>query len=129
MRIATTTVLMVIRLAGVIQIALGLLFWTGNVRSLVGLHMGIGLGLVIGLWIMAGLAAWAGVNPGLLVLTVLWGIFVPVLGMTQVRLLPGDWHWVIQVAHLAVGLIAIGLGERLATQVLERQTANRPSLA
>jgi hypothetical protein len=31
-----------------------------------------------------------------------------------VSILPGDWHWVVRVAHLAVGLVAIGLAERLA---------------
>jgi hypothetical protein len=36
------------------------------------------------------------------------GFFVPVFGMTQAAILPGDWHWIVQVAHLPVGPIAMG---------------------
>jgi hypothetical protein len=39
---------------------------------------------------------------------VAWGFFVPVFGMTQAAILPGDRHWIVQVAHLPVGLIATG---------------------
>ena len=127
MRSATTVVQLLIRVTGVIQIVLGLLFWTGNVRNLTDLHMWIGFVLVIALWIMAGLAARAGVNPGLVALAVIWGLIVPALGMTQVRLLPGDLHWVIQVVHLLVGLIAIGLGERLGDLALQRQASALPA--
>lgn len=35
-------------------------------------------------------------------------------GITQQRILPGAFHWVIQVAHLFLGLVAMGLAERLA---------------
>jgi hypothetical protein len=89
--------------------------------------MWIGFVLVIALWIMAGLAARAGVNPGLVALAVVWGLIVPALGMTQVRLLPGDLHWIIQVIHLLVGLIAIGLGERLGDLALKQQASVVPA--
>ena len=127
MRSATTAVQMVIRVTGLIQIILGLLFWTGTARNLVDLHMWIGFVLVIALWIMAGLAARAGVNPGLVALAVVWGLVVPVLGMTQVGLLPGDWHWVIQVAHLLVGLVAMGLGDWLGGLILKQQAVALPA--
>jgi hypothetical protein len=45
---------------------------------------------------------------------------VPILGVTQSGLLPGDYHWVIQALHLAVGLGAIGLAEELARRIKRR---------
>jgi hypothetical protein len=38
---------------------------------------------------------------------------VVLFGSTQVTILPGDSHWLVRVAHLAVGFVAIGLAERL----------------
>ncbi len=43
---------------------------------------------------------------------------VPILGLTQTQLLPGQSHWVIEVVHLLVGLGAIGLAEWMAAAVL-----------
>jgi hypothetical protein len=39
----------------VVQLALGVLFWTGNATGLVGLHMLNGIVIVLLLWVMAGL--------------------------------------------------------------------------
>ncbi len=36
------------------------------------------------------------------------------IGMTQERILPGQNHWIFQVTHLVVALVAVGLGEMLA---------------
>lgn len=127
MQTATTIAVMVLRLTGLTQIGLGLLFWTGNNLSMIPIHMLLGFVLVLALWALAGLAAGAGTNPGLVAFALLWGVLVPILGMTQQRLLPGDWHWLIQVAHLLVGLIAIGLGEQLATRTRHtRALSQRP---
>jgi hypothetical protein len=117
MKIATVVAQMLIRFTGWIQIVLGLLFWTGNALGLIPVHMLVGLVLVISLWVLAGLAALARVHPGFVVLAAVWGLIVPVLGFTQAQLLPGDFHWVIQVLHLLVGLAAMGLGERLAAGI------------
>jgi hypothetical protein len=34
--------------------------------------------------------------------------------MTQAQLLPGSFHWIIQVLHLLVGIVALGLADSLA---------------
>ncbi|HEV8648570.1 MAG TPA: hypothetical protein VG276_04015 [Actinomycetes bacterium] len=120
MRTATTIVRTLIRLTGLVQIVLGVLFWTGNARGLIPLHMLVGFVLVLSLWVMAALAARAGVQPGLVALAAVWGLVVPVLGLAQDRLLPGSAHWLIQVLHLLVGLAAIGQGESLAARILRR---------
>src|SRR5262245_45058982 len=113
MRLGTIVVQMLIRLLGVMQIVLGLLFWTGRATELINLHSVTGSTLVIGLWILAGLGAWAGVGFGRGALAVAWGVITPVLGMTQARLLPGDAHWVIQALHLLIGLGLLWQAETL----------------
>jgi hypothetical protein len=103
-------------------------FWTDHALTLVPVHMLVGFVLVFSLWALAVLAARAGVHPGLVALAIGWGFIVPVLGLTQERLLPGDVHWVIQVLHLLVGLGAIGLAERLARRIKNRVSAG-PTVA
>jgi hypothetical protein len=112
---------MLIRVTGLLQIVLGLTFWTGNLRNLIPLHMLIGLAFVLALWVLAVLAARSGVNLGFVALVLVWGLIVLILGVTQTELLPGAAHWVIQVLHLLVGLAAIGLGGRLATMSKQTQ--------
>jgi hypothetical protein len=117
MKRVTTVIQMLIRLIGLIMIVLGVLFWTGNARSLIPVHMLLGLVLVLLLWAQAGLAARAGVSMGLVALATVWGLIVLALGMTQNQLLPGDAHWVIQILHLLVGLGALALAESLAARI------------
>lgn len=114
MKTAITTLQWLIRITGLLQIVLGLAFWVGYLRNLISLHMLIGFVLVLSLWVLAVLAWRAGVNLGFVLLTLVWGVITLALGLTQTQLLPGDFHWVIQVLHLVVGLAAMGLGDRLA---------------
>lgn len=122
MKIATTIAQSLVRLTGLIQIVLGALFWTGYALNLVPVHMLVGSILVLSLWTLAFLATRADVSRGFVLLAVLWGLLVPVLGMTQARILPGNAHWVIQVIHLLVGLSAIGIGEGLASRIKHART-------
>jgi hypothetical protein len=112
---------MVIRVAWVVQLALGLLFWSGNQLSLIPIHMLLGLGIVIGLWTQAVLGARAKAGAGLVAAAAVWGLVVPVFGVLQSGLLPGDLHWIIQVAHLLVGTVAIVLAEILSGRVVGRR--------
>ena len=123
MRRATTAAQMLVRVTFVVQLALGVVFWTGNALDLVPLHQTIGFLLVFGLWTLAALAARAGVRPPRVALAAVWGLVMPVLGLTQTRLLVGSAHWLIEVLHLLVGVGAIGLAENLAARVKERLTA------
>ena len=83
MKTAINTTLLIIRIAGLIQIVLGLAFWTNNLLNLIPIHMLIGLILVIALWVMAALAARSGVNMGFVALVAVWGLIVVVFGVTQ----------------------------------------------
>jgi hypothetical protein len=124
MKTSITVTQMIFRITGLIQIVLGLLFWAGIVRNLVPIHMLIGLILVIALWVLAVLTARTGAPLGLAIGAFVWGIIVVALGVTQVEILPGGAHWVIQLLHLIVGLAAMGLGERLVRMsTFKQQTA------
>ena len=126
MKTAVSILLWTIRITGVIQIVLGMAFWTNNLYSLLPVHMLVGVILVVALWVLAGLAARMGASLGIVALAVVWGLIMPVLGIMQTPLLPGSAHWVIEVIHLLVGLIAIGLGDRLARESMQKSA---PALA
>ena len=124
---ATANVLRILVSAiGAIMIVLGLLFWTGNAFALLPLHMLLGVTLVLMLWVIAVMALVARVNPALALVALIWGLIVPILGITQFQLLPGSLHWVIQALHLFVGLTAIALANILARQIA-RASAVRQS--
>src|SRR5262245_1243706 len=105
------------RVTGMAQLALGLALWTGSLLALIPAHMIDGLLFVVLLEAQAALAARAGVSWPVVALAVVWGLIVPVFGMTQAQILPGDLHWIVKVAHLVVGLVAMALAERLARGV------------
>ena len=120
MKTAVTAIQMLIRVTGVIQLVLGVAFWTGNALGLVDLHQLLGILLVLGLWTMAALAHRAGVPAGLVAAAAVWGLVVPIVGLTQRDLFAGSAHWVIQVVHLLLGIGLIGLAENLATRAKAR---------
>lgn len=113
-----------IRLLALVQLTLGVLFWTGNAFALIQVHMLSGMLFVVALWLQAALAARAGIGFGLPVVAFAWGILVFALGMTQDSLLIGDLHWLIKVVHLLVGVAAIGQAESLAVRSLKRLGAS-----
>jgi hypothetical protein len=115
MRSTITAIQMGIRVVWLVQLALGVLFWTGNATGLVDLHQLLGILLVLALWTQAILAARAGVEARLVAVAAVWGLLVPIVGLTQTSLLTGSLHWLVQVIHLLLGIGLIALAERLAT--------------
>ncbi|HEY1390117.1 MAG TPA: hypothetical protein VGF38_16390 [Ktedonobacterales bacterium] len=126
MTITANVLRILVSAIGAIMIALGLLFWTGNAFALLPLHMLLGVALVLMLWVIAVIALVARVNPILALIGLVWGLIVPILGVTQFQLLPGSLHWIIQALHLLVGIIAIALANILAPQIA-RASAKRQS--
>jgi hypothetical protein len=120
MRSTITGIQMFVRVAGVVQLLLGLAFWTGNLLGLVNLHMLNGILLVLGLWTQAVLAARAGVEPRLVAVAAVWGLVVVIVGLTQTDLLTGSLHWLIQVIHLLLGIGLLELADTLATKAKAR---------
>ena len=117
MKTATTVLQMIVRITGLIQIVLGLFIWNGTNDNLIPFHIFTGSVLVLALWSLAAIAARARVSIGLVVLAVVWGLILPILGLTQAGLAPGSAHWVIQIVHLLLGLGAIGQAESLAMRI------------
>lgn len=103
----------VVGITGLIQLALGIVFWTGHLKNLIPFHMLNGVLFVLALWTLAGLTARAGAPIGLVVTTFVWGLVLPAFGMMHMSLLPGPWHWVIRTVHLLTGLVAMRLGDLL----------------
>ena len=103
-----------VRVAGVLALALGVALWGGRLYALVSLHMALGVAVVLGLWGLAALALRRGATPSLAIGAAVWGLATLALGPTQTRLFVGDLHWVVQFAHLLLGLGAIALGAVLA---------------
>ena len=118
MRLATLITMWIVRIAGITQIVLGTLFWTGRAFTYIPLHMMIGFVVVLGLWTLAILALFARARWTLVAFALLWGIALPAFGMTHATILIGPGHWVIRVIHLLMGLMALGLADRLASHVL-----------
>jgi hypothetical protein len=106
-----------VRVTFILQLLLGLGLWTGLLDRFTPLHIAIGLLFVLGLWSVAVIGGLAGANPVRVALLVVWGVILPVFGLTQDRLLTGDLHWIIQVLHLAVGMAGIAQAEVLARSV------------
>jgi hypothetical protein len=110
---------------GPIQILLGLGIWTGSVDGLIPLH--IALGLLISVLLLA--AAWiggrAGASAGRVALAVLWVPFMVAFGLAQAKLLPGAAHGVVQILHLAVGLVALAQVEVLVRAAIDEARGPR----
>jgi hypothetical protein len=114
---------LLIRALGAGALALGLAFWLGYARSLTQLHMGLGIGLVLSVWAVS-LIAWRTTGRGgLAALGAACGIVGLPFGVLRSAILPGAFHWVVQLAHLALGVIMIGVGSRLAAAVSHPRVA------
>ena len=107
----------VLTLAGLLALISGVLFWTRTALNLMALHMLLGFLAVGALWVIGVAQAFAPrgswvIAAGALIV----GAVMIVLGMMQSSLLPGEFHWIIQVIHLAVGLLTIGIGHMAAAR-------------
>ena len=107
----------VLTLAGLLALISGVLFWTGTAPNLITLHMLLGFLAVGALWVI-GIAqpfvprgSWIVASCAVIV-----GAAMVAIGMMQSSLLVGRFHWVIQVIHLLLGLLTIGIGHMAAAR-------------
>jgi hypothetical protein len=114
MRKTTVITLGIVRVAGIAQLILGTLFWTGRASRFIPAHMAIGFLLVLGLWTLAVIALSTRRRRGLAAFALLWGAALPLFGMTHPAMLVGPQHWIIRVVHLLMGVVALALADRLA---------------
>ena len=115
---------MLVRITGVLLLILGLLIWSRDVPpSLIPVHMLLGVLFVLSLWLLAAVASQAGIPVGMAAGVAVLGLIVLILGLVQDSLLPGAAHWVIQVLHLLVGLVAIGSAEMMGGRLRRHRLA------
>ena len=112
-----------IGLTGASLLVLGILFWLGDALTLIPWHVLLGGVLVLCLWLIAGLAMRAGLSKGLILLLLAWSLVMPALGIMQLHLLPGRYHWLIQALHLAVGVGAVELGQNVVRRAMAPSAA------
>ena len=102
------------RIAMAVQVVLGIGFWTGHWTGLVNVHMAVGALFVLAFWVIAVRAIPRA--KGLSAFALLWGVVILAFGMMQQRILIGELHWIIRVLHLAIGVAAMSIAERLAAK-------------
>src|SRR5919199_1283948 len=115
---------MLVRTTGVLLLILGLLIWSGDApASLIPVHMLLGLLLVLSLWLLAAVASQAGIPAGMAAGVAGVGPGVLIFRLVPDSPMPGAPHWVIQVLHLLVGLVAIGSAEMIGGRLRRRRVS------
>ena len=118
---------MLLRIFFVVNLVLGILFWSGNEPGgLVLLHMLVGIAFVALLWVVGTIAALRTGNIGLQVGTFAIGLIIAIVGLSQQQILVGPSHWVVRVVHLLLAVIGIGLAEMAGARV-KRKAAAKPA--
>lgn len=108
--------------AGLGALTLGLLFWIANI-DFISLHMLFGLTVALSLLILGVVGVLTSGMRLLGVIGIIYALLVPAFGVTQATLLVGSLHWLIQAAHLLVGLGALALAGILGTRYLRLKQA------
>lgn len=118
MRTTAGISLWIVRIAGTLQLVLGILFWTGHGYAYLPLHIVSGVVIVLTLWTVAVLALVARTRRGLAVFGLVWGLALPAFGLRQATVLVGSMHWIVRVIHLLMGLAAMGIAGTLGQAFL-----------
>ncbi|QBD80753.1 hypothetical protein EPA93_34210 [Ktedonosporobacter rubrisoli] len=108
---------LITRVALVAVLLLGLVFWlaqAGIMGStaqpiLRNLHMGLGVLGDIGLLVLAISAIFRREARSLAAVGILCALVLPSFGLVQAVILAGSLHWLVQIAHLLIGIGAIYL--------------------
>jgi hypothetical protein len=107
----------VLTLAGSLALISGLLFWTGTAVNLITLHMLLGFLAVGALWVIGLAQAFSRGGSWVVALcTLIVGAAMIVISMMQSSLMIGQFHWVVQLIHLVLGLLTIGIGHMAAAR-------------
>jgi len=137
---------LVARVALIVTLGLGLLYWIAQLFAWIGLlvflaqigfpdiHEGFGTIGVLGLLILGTVAVFTKGSRLLGAGSMIYAFLVPAFGLTQTLILVGALHWVIQAAHLLVGIGAMVLAQRIEKRYQQHlklkehgMTSERPS--
>jgi len=118
---------------------LGLLFWIAQILVLswlltllaqidfISIHEGLGTIGVLGLLILGGVAVRARGSRRLGASSMIYALVVPAFGLSQplLQAVTGGWFWLIQIAHLLLGIgammLALRIGKRYEPLKLKEQ--------
>ena len=103
----------ILRITGLVQLVLGLLFWTGHGLQFIPLHISNGFLFVLALWTIAGAALFGTTRRGLALFAIVWGIAMIAFGVTQARILIGSLHWLVRLTHLLMAFASFAIAGRL----------------
>jgi hypothetical protein len=98
----------IVGITGLCALVLGLFIWIAN-SDLTDLHMLFGLLVTLGLLVMSIIALTARELRIWGIVGIIYAIIVLIFGVTQVNLLVGNLHWLIETLHTLVGIGAIAL--------------------
>lgn len=113
-------------IAGLVAVALGMATFTHP--TFTSIHMLFGLVVTVSLLVLAVMAVSTSALRRLGAIGIVYAIILPVFGVTQERLLVGDWHWLIQTAHLLVSGGALAYIGALSAGLL-RLKRGKPGMA
>lgn len=113
----------ILRITFLVSLVLGLMLWSGRGYEYLRLHMWLGFAITFALLLLAVIALIARVKPVLPVIAFLWAALLPVIGIAQLKIMPGPNHWVIRVIHLLLGIGSIGLGEVINKRIKQLRAA------
>ena len=105
------------RVAGVAALILGLLFWITPI-DLISFHMLFGITLAISILVLSIMMLFIRGMRLLGIVGIIYTFVLPIFGLTQSGLLVGNLHWLIQTAHLLVGLGALALVQVIYTRYM-----------
>ena len=101
----------VLSFSGLLALILGLLLWNNIALNLIQMHMLLGILAVGALWVIGvGQALAKGGSWIVAAVALVVGVAMVSLGMTQSSLVVGEFHWLIQLLHLLLGLLVVGIG-------------------
>jgi hypothetical protein len=113
----------ILSVAGLLALILGLLVWTGTAANLVQMHMLLGLLAVGALWVIAIGQAFAKGSWILGLCALVVGALTAIFGMTHATLMAGEFHWIVRVIHVVLGVLTIGLGHMAAARYKKTMSA------
>jgi hypothetical protein len=114
----------VVTLAGILALVSGLALWFGAAPGLVSMHMLLGFLTVAGLWTIGfAQAVSTGGSKILAGVAIVVGALTIYVGMNQAAMLSGEHHWLVQIGHLILGILCIGLGHMVGAR--QRRTTAR----
>ncbi len=109
-------------IAGVGALALGLLSWFAHI-SFIEVHMLLGFTVALTLLALSSILLFTREMRSAGALGIIYALIIPIFGVNQSMLLIGDWHWLVQVAHMLVSAGAMGFVGIMSARYLKLKQA------